>query len=201
MTDDQRGDGIEWSDAERRALASLETEAAPPPGVENRIVGELARRGVVADRRRPPVFRLRLVAAWAVAALVLFAAGVVVGRSVFPAPSRPSAPAEDTAPRFALFLLDEPPGGLAEEPARVAEYKRWAASLSGGSLVAGEKLGDEARLLVPAGAGSLPAGGEAALRGYFVIRAPDLARALEVARSCPHLKRGGRILVRPIVPV
>jgi hypothetical protein len=211
---------VVWTDAERRVLGSLETEAPPPPGVEDRVVEELSRRGAFAPLRRPAIGRrppAAVLVAGAAAAAALFVAGVLVGVAVGvgagargqgpPSEGRAVASAE---PRFALFLLDEPPGGAAEEPARVAEYKRWAASLPGGRLVTGEKLGDDARLLTSArwapAAPAAPATGSSgdganALRGYFVIRAPDLARALEVARTCPHLKRGGRILVRPIVPV
>ena len=207
MTDEEREqEEFIWSDAERRALESLATEAPPPPGVEDRVVEELSRRGAFAPRRRPQAAFM----AAAAAAAALFAAGVLVGagaRSFRREPPPAGHAGASVEPRFALFLLDEPPGGAAEEPARVAEYKRWAAGLPGGRLVAGEKLGDDARLLTSAPtAPEAPATGTAgdganALRGYFVIRAPDFARALEVARTCPHLRRGGRILVRPIVPV
>jgi hypothetical protein len=190
MTDDR----VEWSDAERRALGALGTETAPPPEVEDRVVAELARRGALARTSRP-LARALLAAAAVAAAAALFAAGLAIGRRELSL--RSSASDE---PRFALFLLDEPPGGPAEEPSRVAEYKTWAKNLPSGSFVAGEKLGDQARLLTPSAAPS-KAAESSALRGYFVIRAPDLAHALEIARSCPHLKRGGRILVRPIVPV
>jgi hypothetical protein len=39
---------------------------------------------------------------------------------------------------------------------------------------------------------------EGAPRGYFVIRARDLAKAIAIARDCPHLKHGGWIALRPI---
>ena len=42
---------------------------------------------------------------------------------------------------------------------------------------------------------------EAELRaatGYFVIRAADLSAATALAQTCPHLKYGGSIRVRPI---
>jgi len=218
MTDEEEtgSDRNDWSDAERRAFASLEREAPPPAGAEERVVAELASRGAFAGRpgtsrgpniSRSPRARVSAAAATAAAALLVFGAGIVVGRSAGSgrAPAASSAgiaPADAASPRFALFLLDEPPGGAAEETERVAEYKRWASSLPGGGrVVSGEKLGDEARLLSPAAPVSTAADPASALRGYFVIRAPDLARALEVARTCPHLKRGGRILVRPIVPV
>ena len=36
------------------------------------------------------------------------------------------------------------------------------------------------------------------LAGYFVIEAPSPQRATEVARTCPHLKYGGRVVVMTI---
>jgi len=36
------------------------------------------------------------------------------------------------------------------------------------------------------------------LAGYFVIAAPSPERATEVARTCPHLKYGGRVVVMTI---
>ena len=37
--------------------------------------------------------------------------------------------------------------------------------------------------------------------GFFVIEAKDLDAAIAVARTCPHLRHGGRITVRAIAPV
>jgi hypothetical protein len=50
-----------------------------------------------------------------------------------------------------------------------------------------------------AGGAPLPPG-EARLAGYFLIRAADRRTALEIARSCPHVRYGGRIVVREIEP-
>src|SRR5271169_2594028 len=38
------------------------------------------------------------------------------------------------------------------------------------------------------------------LGGYFVIAAPNLDAALAIARTYPHLKHGGTIVIRPIDP-
>jgi hypothetical protein len=42
--------------------------------------------------------------------------------------------------------------------------------------------------------------GEPRLAGYFLIRAADQRTALEIARSCPHARYGGRIVLREIEP-
>jgi len=36
------------------------------------------------------------------------------------------------------------------------------------------------------------------LGGYFLIKAQDMNAALAIARTCPHLKYGGSIEIRPI---
>jgi hypothetical protein len=37
--------------------------------------------------------------------------------------------------------------------------------------------------------------------GYFVFEAKNLEDAVAIARSCPHVKHGGRITVRAVAPV
>jgi hypothetical protein len=107
-----------------------------------------------------------------------------------------------SSPRFVLFLSKLPGETEAGEPERVAEYKSWAAGLRGkGRLISGEKLEPEAREL---GSGVDAERGQAApqeVSGFFVLEAKDLDAALALARTCPHLRHGGRITVRQIAPV
>ena len=175
-------------------LAGLAQGLDPGPEVEERIVSALRRRGLV----RAPGVRSRSwsrLAAAAAAALALFAAGLGVGRGL--ASRVVASPAE---PRFALFLLrgsERVPEPAEEEAARVAEYRGWARGLAGkGRFVSGEKLEDEARQLGSPQAGASSPAEE--IRGFFVISARDFGEALAIARGCPHLRHGGRILVRPI---
>jgi len=62
--------------------------------------------------------------------------------------------------------------------------------------VSGYELAPAARPLGPA-----PPAPRAAetLAGYYVLAAPDLARAARIAGTTPHLRHGGRVVVRPIV--
>jgi hypothetical protein len=49
----------------------------------------------------------------------------------------------------------------------------------------------------------LPAGtaGDAPrVSGFFLIRAGSLDEAEAIARDCPHLRHGGRVLVRDVDP-
>jgi hypothetical protein len=67
--------------------------------------------------------------------------------------------------------------------------------------VGGEELAEPALLVGESGgATARPDQGGERIGGYFLIRAADDAAALALARSCPHLRHGGRIEVRRIRP-
>lgn len=171
-------------------LRALLDGPEPPPGLEDAVVARLAAGGLLARRRG--TLRLRILAA--AAGLALFAFGVVVGARRAPAPGI-GAPA---MPRYVLLLYDAPDErGLSagEMAARVAEYRDWAIGLRrAGSDITGEKLAPGGLDL---GASNAPAG-PLPLGGYFVFSAKDPAAAAEVAKSCPHLRHGGRAALRPI---
>jgi hypothetical protein len=175
---------------EKRALEGLASGPEPPPSLEEAVVSRLAARGLLRRRRRAWV-------AWALAVaagVALFVAGLAVGARR----GAPPAAAVEAMPRYLLLLYDAPDeAGLTGEQmaARVAEYRDWAISLRRqGNDLGGEKLASASLDLGPEGAtpGPLPLG------GYFVFSAKDDATALTIARSCPHLRHGGRAELRPI---
>jgi hypothetical protein len=180
----------------------LDPEIDPPSRLGRRIERSLRARGSLAPRT-PGWFRLAEAAA---AAALLVAGGYWLGVTV----DGPRVAAEPGAAetRYVLLLYeDENFRPSADEDALVAEYRGWAVGLAReGSLVAGEKLEGTGMLLeTPAGQGTpLPGGDHGSalgrLGGYFVIAAADRAEALAIAGTNPHLRHGGRIVVRPIVP-
>ncbi len=179
MTEDE-----ELTPEEEAALRALPREAEPPPALEERVVGALRDRGLVARRR--PVSWNSLAAG-----LVLFAAGLVAGRWL---PARPAHPAE---PVYLLLLYAGPDRTTGDEAARAHEYGAWAASLrKDGRLLGAERLGSEQRVLGEGSLAELPAP-----RGYFLFRASDMQEALAIARTCPHLRHGGQVAVQPLDPV
>lgn len=112
------------------------------------------------------------------------------------------------SPSSFLLLLHEdstyqacPPEQL---PARIQEYSKWANQLAErGQMVAAEKLQDTGMVLTngserPAKAEELPGGNPGGVAGYFVIQADDYPAAAKIAATCPHLKYGGKILLREI---
>jgi len=194
MTED---DGL--TPEETRALEALRSGAAPPPALEEATLARLRAEGLVRRRSRRGAFPRILAAA---AALALFAAGLAVGRRSFPSTTTAAAAAATASsgvegPRFVLFLYDaptEPAMSEAQMQDRVSEYRNWASGLrQRGASIHGEKLqSGRAERLGPAPAGEAPLG------GYFVISAKDWDTAMDVARSCPHLKHGGTIEVRQV---
>jgi hypothetical protein len=183
---------------ERDALERLPREAAPPPGLEDATVSALVARGLLR-----PASRARDIHPWlAIAAsLLLFAGGLAIGRGGSP------RLAEDGRPRFALFLYEGPeydqplPDGMA---LRVQEYVAWATEKrANGTVEGGEKLREDADLVIePEGSTGEVAGvpGASRLAGYFIVQADDRRAAAEIARTCPHVRYGGRIVIREIEP-
>jgi hypothetical protein len=180
-----------WTASERDALGALRRDVPAPGPLERAVLKELKARGLLRMRGGPSRW-LRPIALLAGAA-ALFAAGFLIGGR----PTSPKLPSI-AQPHYVLFLEGdgEPPPG--EEARRVREYKLWSRRVAAaGHMLAGEKLSTETWRL---GGAPAAAGGEA-VRSFFLIAARDDAEALEIARGCPHLRYGGRIILRKVAPV
>lgn len=181
----------------------LDPEIDPPPRLRRRVEHSLRGRGSLAPRTSG-WFRS---AGAAAAAALLVAGGYWLGAIDGGADVVIEADPTDEIQYVLLLYEDEDFRPSADEDALVAEYRGWAIGLAReGALVAGEKLDETGTLLeAPGGAGTaLPGGADGSplgrLGGYFVISAADRAEALAIAGTNPHLRHGGRIVVRPIVP-
>ena len=182
---DERND--ELSPEERSSLASLPSSLDPPEHLEQRIATELRTRGLV--RSRGTSYWRPIAAAASIA--IAFAAGW--GARAWTTPT--AAGESSTQPRYMLLLYgaESAPG---EEPQRVSEYRDWAVALvRGGIRVSGEKLDDR---MVSFGSEISPSAVSQRLGGYFIIDAGDDRAAEALARSHPHLKHGGQLVVRRI---
>jgi hypothetical protein len=104
-----------------------------------------------------------------------------------------------------IFLLHEDSNfkNLPDKEAQIAEYRDWADKLGkAGQLVDAAKLRDDGMIVEAKGQrkvtpAELPITGNG-VAGYFVVRAQDYAAAVKLAQTCPHVKYGGRVVVRQL---
>jgi hypothetical protein len=188
---------------ERAAIGALPREALPPTSLEDATVAALRARGLLAPARSHRRWRGIQMLAGLAAAMALFLGGLLLGRR-----GSPAAEAGGTGPRFMLLLYEgpayaQPPAG--QEQSRVKEYGAWArASAAGGEIQGGEKLRDAAPEVMVSSDGGVtttpPDLGATRLTGFFLIRATDQGAALAIAKSCPHVRYGGSIVIREIEP-
>jgi len=170
---------------EQTAFDALPRTIDPPPDLEQRAFERLRASGALRPRRR---FTRPMGLA---AAVVLLAAGFVLGRIV------PTGSEEPAGPRYLLLLYGAPSPTSEAEAARVAEYAAWAREEAAeGRLLGGEKLGDAAIVLGDAQSGPAASPEPA---GFFLIRASTRAEAEATAARCPHLRHGGTLVLKRIV--
>jgi hypothetical protein len=172
------------SDEERDRLARARIDVAPPRALEERTVTALRERGLIRPSRRP----------WFAIGVLAAAAAILIAVVLWAVPPRAVTPRVASGPRFMLLLYaggDAAPGSSAS---RRDEYSQWARDVaSSGVPITGEELSDDVRELGAAAPSAL-----ALPRGFFIVDAPDLASAERIASTCPHLRHGGRIVIKPI---
>jgi anti-sigma factor RsiW len=182
--------------AELEALRSLRDDARALRDAESAAPdlwpGIAARLG--AGAARPQRRAVRLAAALLGMALLGFGAGWAV--------FAPRAGAPPQGERFALFLHSTPElehaHDGAQERAVIARYAGWAQQMHArGALELGDKLRDAEGWELRSGA-EQPRTGSDGISGLFILRAPDYDAARALARTCPHVARGGMVELRRI---
>jgi hypothetical protein len=174
-------------------MTDIERETPPPPHLKRRVIASLHEREMLHHR----------VPQWArvAASIVLFASGYGMAMVMATAPVA-TDPVVQYQPRWLLTLYEDSTfNPRAPIPDLVREYSAWADSIRGkGRLVVGEKLATGRGMVVSEEYEdhSEPLGALGGAEGLFIIAAPTEAEALAIARSMPHLKHGGRIVVRRI---
>lgn len=163
----------------------LPRDVAPPAALEEATVARLRAQGWLRASNRAGLRGW----AQAAAALVVFALGGAAG-AAWTRPS-PEAPGK---PRYLFLLSGVSAATAADERRAVEDYRDWAVRLRReGRFVSGERLGPAA-VSVPDGR----APSDADVQGFFLVSADRLEDAVAIARSSPHARRGGRVVVRPI---
>lgn len=188
-------------------LEALPLEIAPPASLERRVEHALVERGLlIRDAGRGRSSRAWLAA---VAAIVLVGFGFLVGRLSF---WNGQGPAGTSGPNasYALVLYETErfeSAGDDETGARYDEYSRWVArARERGQFVTGEDFSVREGVTLANGAqGVLEAPGISApegatLSGMFIVTGRSTEEVVELARSLPHLRYGGDVVVQRVVP-
>jgi YCII-related domain-containing protein len=103
-------------------------------------------------------------------------------------------------PRFILALYEG--AAFDDSGSHVPEYVAWAKSLrEKGTRVEGEEIGGPGVSISGTGAAVRvePESGDGErLAGYFVVEARDMDDAIRIAKTCPHVRHRGRVVVRSL---
>lgn len=180
MDDDSISPGLK-----RRLVEMQQHVEALPATLEDHVVERLRREGAFARSR----FGIKWLAIAATAA-VLFIAGFFTGRTG----AKPSVPEFNY-----VFLLEEGSSYHratqdAETQRRVTEYREWASTLrSRGVDISGLKLQERGTVFGESDAASFNE-----LAGLFMLKAKNMEEARHIAETCPHIRYGGGIVIRPI---
>jgi hypothetical protein len=113
---------------------------------------------------------------------------------------------------YMLLLYDNPAAFANVTPEQmqqvIGEYIAWAQKLGQeGKLEGGQKLKDEGgKVLRGAGKQTSVVDGpysetKEVIGGYYLIKAKDYQDAVEIAKTCPHVKYGPKVEVREIDPM
>jgi hypothetical protein len=185
MNDEQQ----DLSPDERKALGEMKQDRHAPARIEQAILDTLRQGGLLAVRRR---WSWPAVAAAAV--VLVFVAWLGAQWQARRVPADGTRLAQS---RFVILLYAGDSAANADGMSRRDEYAAWAHRLATqGTAISGEEL-EETGVDIPAG--SMTPQTLAQPRGYFVIGARDAADATAIAATCPHLRHGGRVVVRRIV--
>ena len=159
--------------------------------------------------------RLSMTVGAAVAATLVFVAGVTVGQKAGDPIDIPVATGGEKQYMLLLYMSHSDEGDDGQEPMRaepdgkeideatlavIEEYRDWGRRMTeAGRLVAAEKLKDDAFVIAPGGE-NVQAGltSGRVLGGYFLIKATDLDEARTLSMTHPHLRYGGEIEIRPL---
>ena len=113
--------------------------------------------------------------------------------------------------QFMLLLYDNPASFANVTPEQIQtiieEYRAWAGKLGQeGRLAGGEKLKDEGGKVMRLEKAQVKVVDgpyvetKEVIGGYFIVKAANYAEAVEIAKSCPHMKYGAKMDVREVDP-
>jgi hypothetical protein len=184
------------SDAEARRLRST---PVLPPDLEARTAAAIFGEGTRQPYRAAATFGALNLASFIAVLAALTIVPVVIAFGL----GRAMAPRAPELSGAYLLLIESAPDAPATTPedvaARVREYGAWARELREKNLlVSAEKLDEGGSVVLTSGSTAPLAAADDRIGGFFIVRAADMKSALSIARESPHVRLGGRIVVRRI---
>ena len=166
-------------------LESLVRELPPRPDLESRLVRSLRGEGLLGASRRSPWL-------YAAASILLVAGGIAIG---WMGAKRSTGPQQTVQPNRFLFMLTAA-APVGDDAARAEQYRQWAAGVRAeGHQISGDRLANGGIAVMRDGSAPVM---NPEVQGFFIVSASGLEEAAAVARSSPHVRSGGLIIVRPI---
>jgi hypothetical protein len=157
----------------------------PPVELADRVRTSLTTKGLIHSTGEN---RWRNALTTSAIAASFLVAGFLLGRNVDNPPASPSGE------RYALLLYGGQSAPGDESRSRRREYGAWLNRIaSGNRAFIGEELGPPMTTLGPSISADSP------VVGFFVVSADDEANAATIARTSPHLKHGGSVVLYRVV--
>lgn len=200
-THDPTDHGADLDPGEKRLLRSLPRDLPPPPHLERRLLTRLRHQRLV---HRPGSTGTRRVLGLA-ASLALFAVGFATGRQTTaggPDPSSEVLSVRSSGSQVLMLLYEDsafsPPRSGPDLAREYGEW--WTASLrSPSGILWADRL--SAWDTIVEGGGSRPhevTPPIGSLAGFFLVTVADRQEAVRVAAGSPHVRYGGRIVLREV---
>ena len=165
----------------------FETQHPLPDHLEGKAVQALQQQGFIKSNRTRSLPRWGLSVA---ASLIFFVLGFYIN-------DRLATSTEGYLTEFNyMLLLQEDDKFIAGNPEqRFQEYAQWMGGIyEKGLKIDGQELAKQGANVQP-----IQLDKTRFTTGYFLLKAPSLKEAQSIAQSCPHVKYGGHIEVKPIL--
>ena len=179
------------SEREQQLFDSLDNVMAPTTGLGTQIITRLRKEGLL-KKTNPVRAYIKAVAAVA-AAILIFFSGIYFEKI------RYEPPIAINPNQGYMLLLYEGQNFREGNPEQMAiEYGQWMQNIfDKGVKITGQELKKEKTVVTAPDQIETPPQDEGEkITGYFIIQAPSLEEALEIAQDNPHTRYGGTIAVK-----
>ncbi len=167
----------------------INQEYALSPNLKSKVISSLKSNNMIQNN---PIPKMSIILA-ALALVLTFSLGFISNHFF-------NSPIHDLAmnnPQSKYMLLLQNTPEFKEDPSHVAEYGQWMQDLvTQGIHASGDELDINGTIL---GGNQTHASGINTISGYFMIETESESKAIEIANACPHIKHGGKVVVKKVI--